>query len=123
MSKKISILACLVVIAFYKEAFAGGFYKLYPLWLEYVYRLLVLTLITAGLFVCFSIFNTLRGGKFGLPWVFIVVAMAAIFIRMLLGVLTVFNIAFFQAIAFAGLDILFFLLLLVGFVLYKVGLK
>lgn len=123
MSKKIFILAGLIIIAFYKESFAGEFYKLYPLWLEYVYRLLMLILITAGLFACFSIFNTLRGGKFGLPWVLMMMAMIAIFIRTLLGVLTVSNIAFFQAVAFAGLDILFFLLLLVSFVLYKVGLK
>jgi len=123
MSKKIFILAGLMLIVLHRESFAGEFYKLYPTWLEYVYRLLILVLITAGLFVCLSIFNTLRGGKFGLPWVLILMAMIAIFIRTLLGVLTVFNIAFFQAVAFAGLDILFFLLLLVSFVLYKVGLK
>lgn len=123
MGKKVSVLAGFLVAIFYNEAFAGEFYKLYPLWLESAYRFLILILIAACLFVCFSVFNTLRGGKFGMPWALLLVALVAIFVRTLLEVLTVFNIAYFQAYVFAGIYILFFLLLLVGFILYKIGLK
>ncbi len=123
MGKKVSALVAFLVATFFNEAFAGEFYKLYPLWLEYAYRLLALVLISAGLFVCFSVFNTLRGGKFGLPWAFLLMALVTIFIRTLLEVLTVFDIAYFQAYVFAGIYILFFLLLLVGFILYKIGLE
>jgi hypothetical protein len=106
-----------------KAAFAGEFYKLYPQWLEYTYHLLSLGLIVVALGVSFSIFRNLKGGQLSKPWIIILIALFIIFVRTALSILTVFDIQFFQAIAFAGLDILFFILLLVGLILYKVGLS
>ncbi|MCP4581391.1 MAG: hypothetical protein GY839_07210 [candidate division Zixibacteria bacterium] len=106
-----------------KAAMAGEFYKLYPQWLEYSYHLLSLGLIATSLGVSYSIYRNLKGGQLSVPWVIILIALFVIFIRTVFSILTIFDVQFFQAIAFAGLDILFFILLLIGLILYKVGLN
>jgi hypothetical protein len=122
MRLKTAILTILMVAFTGKIALAGEFYKIHPGWLEYIYYLLLFGLIIVCLSTSYSIFTNLKGGKLSLPWLFVVIALAVVLIRTFFGILTVFNIQYFQAMLFAGLDILFFILLLTGLVLYKVGL-
>jgi hypothetical protein len=61
----------------------------------------------------------MQGGKLGLPWLFIMISLISIFIRTALGFLTVLEAAYFKAFVFAILDLIFFLLLLGGLLLYK----
>ena len=123
MKAKNIIICALAFLTTSSTAFAGEFYKLHPQWLEYTYHILMLGLIVLGLGVSLSIFSNLKGGKLSRSWLIILAALLVILARTVLGILTVFDIQFFQAIAFAGLDILFFILLLVGLILYKVGLN
>ena len=102
---------------------AGEFYQLYPAWLQYAYYFALAALIFIALIVSFGIFGNLKGGKLGLPWIFIILAFFAVLARTVLGILTVFDLAYFQAVVMAGLDVLFFVLILIGLVLYKVGLE
>ncbi|MCD6163309.1 MAG: hypothetical protein J7K40_12990 [candidate division Zixibacteria bacterium] len=104
-------------------ALAGEFYKLYPYWLEYGYHILIQIMLIVGLFVSFSVFRTLKGGNLGRAWLFIFLAIIVMTARTTLGLLTVFNIAYFQALMFAGLDVLFYFLLIMGLILYKIGLE
>jgi hypothetical protein len=123
MRLKTLIATTLAVVFVSKMALAGEFYKLYPQWLEYAYNFLLLGFICICLSLSYSIFNNLKGGKLSLPWLFIMISMVVILARTVMSILTVFDIQYFQAIVFAGLDILFFILLLLGLVLYKVGLS
>ncbi len=123
MRIKTLFLTGLIVLFNSRITLAGEFYKLYPQWLEYVYHLFLGTFILAGLIVSYSIFNNLRGGKLGITWILIMLALTAILARTVLALLTIFDIAFFQAIVYAGLDVLFILLLLTGLILYKIGLN
>jgi len=123
MRFKTVILTILIITLTSKMALAGEFYKLHPKWLEYAYNLVLFGIIGICLGISYTIFNNLKGGKLSLPWLFIVLSLIVILARTVLGVLTVFDIQYFQAMLFAGLDILFFILLLVGLVLYKVGLS
>jgi len=123
MRLKTAILTILTIAFTSKIALAGEFYKIHPQWLEYAYNLLLFGLICVSLSTSYSIFTNLKGGKLSLPWLFVVIALVVILIRTVLGILTIFDIQYFQAILFAGLDILFFILLLTGLVLYKVGLN
>lgn len=123
MRLKTVILTLLFITLTSKMALAGEFYKLHPKWIEYIYNLLLFGFIGVCLGLSYSIFNNLKGGKLSLPWLFIVISLAVILARTVLSILTVLDIQYFQAMLFAGLDILFFLLLLVGLVLYKVGLS
>ncbi len=122
--KRISqFLVPIAILASGKSAYAGEFYNLYPRWLELTYHGLLTLIIVVGFFLCFSIFNNFKGGKMGMPWIIIMIAFVAALARMVMSLLSVFDIQYFQAIAFAGLDILFFILLLIGLILYKVGLE
>jgi len=110
---------CLIILAIPESAWAGDFYKLYPSWLEFIYHLLLLAFIAACLYTSYSIYTTMQGGKLGLPWLFIMISLISIFIRTALGFLTVLEAAYFKAFVFAILDLIFFLLLLGGLLLYK----
>ena len=123
MTTRILTLTGLAVAMPVNFAFAGGFYRLTPYWLGYIYQLLLLGLIFIGVIVSFSVYRSLRDGNLGRPWLFIMLALIVIMARSVLGTLTVFNIAFFQATLFAGLDVLFYILLLIGLFRYKVGLN
>lgn len=123
MKLKTLILSSLTVLLPINIAFAGEFYKLHPYWLEYGYHILIQVLLIVGLFVSFSVFRTLKGGNFGRSWLFIFLAIFVMTARTVLGMLTIFDIAFFQAYMFAGLDILFYILLMLGLILYKIGLE
>ena len=122
MRIKISTLTSLAVLFPAKIALAGGFYKIIPYWLEYIYHLLLLGLIAVGFIACFSVYRTLKGGKLGKSWLVILIAFTMIFARTVLGTLTIFDIAYFQALIFAGLDVLFYIFLVIGLILYKIGL-
>jgi len=117
------ILTGLAVLLPGKVALAGGFYKLTPYWMEYVYHLLLLGLIVVGLIVCFLVFRALKGGNLGKSWLFFFLALVVMLTRSVLATLTVFDIAFFQAAVFAGLDVLFYLLFVTGLIKYKIGLN
>jgi len=117
------IITGLAVLLPGKVALAGGFYKLTPYWMEYIYHLLLLGLIALGLIVSFSVFRALKGGNLEKPWLFFLLALAVMLARSVLGTLTVFDIAFFQAAVFAGLDVLFYLLFVIGLIKYKIGLN
>jgi len=101
---------------------AGSFYDLTPNWLDYIYHGLLVGLIFLAMIVCLLIFRNLRGGNLGRPWFILTIALLAILARSVLGILTIFDIAYFQATVFAGLDVLFFLILLIGLMTYKIGL-
>ena len=117
----ISVFTAIIVTG--QPVFAGEFYKLYPRWLDQGYHVVLAALLLVGFFVCLSIFNNFKGGKLGLPWIIIMIGFIAGLARSILSVLTVFDMQYFQAAAFAGLDILFFVLLLLGLILYKFGLE
>jgi hypothetical protein len=123
MQRKFMALIAAVMIAAVKPVYAGEFYKLYPSWLESLYHILLTLLIILCVFVSYLLFKNFKGGKLGLPWIIIIVAFIAILARSIMGLLAVFDIQYFQALAFAGLDIAFFVLLLIGLILYKVGLE
>ena len=116
-------LTALIILFFSNLVSAGEFYKLYPQWLEYAYYFALAALIFLALIVMFGIFGNLKGGKLGLPWIFMILAFVAMLARTVLGILTIFDLAYFQAVVLAGLDVLFFVLILIGLVLYKVGLE
>jgi hypothetical protein len=122
MRIRLYIMAILTVLFPGNLAFAGNFYKIVPHWLEYAYHILLILLIFLAFLFCFSIFKTLRDGKLGKPWLLFLLAFASMFARTILGILTVFNIAYFKALVFAGLDILFFVFFLIGLIIYKLGL-
>jgi len=117
------IFAAAVIAVFPNPAWAGEFYKISPSWLEFAYYLSLLALIAACLYTGYSIYSTMQGGKLGLPWAFVMSALSAVLLRTILGFLSVIEVAFFKAIVFAVLDILFFLLLLIGLLLYKKNLE
>lgn len=122
--RRINLLAIsLGILVICKPVFAGEFYKLYPGWLELVYHIALAVILAASLIVSLTIFRNFKGGKLGVPWIIILIAFSAMLLRSLMSILTVFNLQYFKAIAFAGLDILFFILLLIGLLLYKVGLE
>jgi len=123
MRLKITILSGVMILMAAKTASAGEFYKLYPTWLEFVYHIFLVAFSLASLVYSYSIFSNLRGGRLGLPWIFILLALVAMLGRTALGILTVFDIAYFQALVFAGLDASFIVLLLIGLIIYKTGLN
>ena len=102
---------------------AGGFYQLAPSWLDTIYHFVLLSLIVVGLIVCLMIFRNLKGGNLDKPWLFFVIALALMLIRSILATLTIFDAGYFQAIVFAGLDVGFYVMFLIGLVLYKIGLN
>jgi hypothetical protein len=106
-----------------QPVFAGEFYKLYPRWLELGYHLSLTLLILGSMVVSFLIFSNFKGGKLGWPWILVMIGFGALLVRMVMSLLTVFDAQFFQAVAFAGLDILFFILILIGLILYKIGIE
>jgi hypothetical protein len=112
-----------IILIAAKTASAGEFYKIYPTWLEFGYHIFLVVFSAASLLYCYSIYGNLRGGRLGLPWIFILLALVAMLARTAMGILTVFDVAFFQAIVFAGLDALFITLLLIGLIIYKTGLN
>jgi hypothetical protein len=112
-----------VALILSQTAYAGEFYKLYPQWLESLYYLLLALFIIGSIALSYFIFSNLKGGKLGRPWIFIMAGLGVWFIRTIMGILTAFDVQYFQAAAFAGLDILFFILLLAGLILYKIGLE
>lgn len=112
-----------IIIMTIKTASAGEFYKIYPTSLELGYHIFLVIFSAACLLYSYSIFSNLRGGRLGLPWIFILLALVAMLGRTVLGILTVFDIAYFQALVFAGLDALFIVLFLVGLIIYKTGLN
>jgi hypothetical protein len=123
MQRKLMATVAAVMLAAVKPVYAGEFYKLYPSWMDMLYHILLTFLIILCAFVGFLLFKNFKGGKLGMPWLIIICAFVVILIRSIMGILVVFDIQYFQALAFAGLDILFFILLLVGLILYKVGLE
>lgn len=123
MNKLKALLTFLIILSSSEYAAAGEFYKLYPQWLEYLYYFLLVGLISAALIIALTIFNNLKGGKLGLPWIFFMMAFVVMLARTVFGILTVLDVAYFRAVVLAGLDIAFFVLLLAGLVLYKVGLE
>jgi hypothetical protein len=100
-------------------AYAGEFYPLRPSWLEFFYHFCLLAIIITSVYTCYSIYATMRGGKLGTPWLMMLIALSVALLRTILGFLTVVELAFFKAIAFAILDLAFFLLLIIGLFLYK----
>jgi hypothetical protein len=119
MKRKFPILTAIILLAVPAIANAGEFYPLRPSWLEFFYHLGLLAIISAGVFTCYSIYVTMRGGKLGTPWLMILIALSVELLRTILGFLTVLEVAFFKAIAFATFDLAFFLLLMIGLFLYK----
>ncbi len=101
------------------QASAGQFYEIHPPWLQFVYHLLLLVLIAGSAFVGYSIFGAMRGGKLGRPWLFISAALGIMLLRTIFGFLGILGVAYFKALLFAGLDILFIALFLTGMVLYR----
>ena len=122
MNTKIKILTILGIFFPGNIALAGGFYKLTPYWLEYVYHFALLGLVLISLIISFHVFKVFKGGKLGKSWFLFLLAFIAIIARSVLGLLVIFDIAYFHALAFAGLDVLFYLLLTTGLILYKTGL-
>jgi hypothetical protein len=114
---------CLAILAIPELAWAGDFYKLYPSWIEFIYHLLLLAFIAASLYTSYSIYKTMQGGKLGLPWLLVMISLIAVFLRTILGFLTVLEVAYFKAIVFAILDLIFFILLMAGLLLYKENLE
>lgn len=122
--KKISqLLIPITILLSSRSVFAGEFYNLFPRWLELGYNGLLAIFMIVGFFICLSIYNNFKGGKLSMPWIIIMIAFLAALVRLIMSVLTIMDIQYFVAIAFAGMDILFFILLLIGLILYKVGLE
>jgi len=119
MNKYLSKILVPAIVFWPVHALAGQFYEIHPPWLQFVYHLLLLVLIAGSAFVGYSIFGTMRGGKLGRPWLFISVALGIMLIRTVFGFLAVLGLAYFKALLFAGLDILFIALFLTGIVLYR----
>jgi hypothetical protein len=123
MYRKILIATLAAILMVSRPVYAGEFYKLYPSWLELLYHILSALFIVISVFVSYLIFKNFKGGKLGLPWIFIIISLLLMLVRSIMSLLTIFDIQYFQALAFAGLDIMFFILLLIGLILYKVGLE
>jgi len=121
--RKLMIISLATIALTGRPVSAGEFYKLYPRWLELGYQFSLALLIMGSMVVSYLIFSNFKGGKLGWPWILVMIGLGALLVRMVMSLLTVFDTQYFQAVAFAGLDILFFILLLIGLILYRVGIE
>jgi hypothetical protein len=124
MNKSIAIMILsLAVLAIPAYALAGEFYQLTPTWFGYLYYLLTMALIVACFYTSYLIYNTMKGGKLGLPWVLFLISFGALFLRTVLGFLTFIDAGYFKAVVFAVLDLIFIIALMIGLLLYKENLN
>ena len=123
MKSRLIVISSVVLAAIPQIAYAGEFYPLRPSWFEFIYHLCLMAFIAACLYISYSIYATMRGGKLGLPWLMMLLSFSVVLLRTILGFLTVLEVAFFKALAFAILDLAFFILLMVGLLLYKENLE
>jgi hypothetical protein len=114
---------CLIILAIPEYAMAGEFYQLAPAWFGYVYYLLMLAFIVACLYTSYLIYNTMKGGKLGLPWMLFLISFIALLLRTALGFMTFIDVAYFKAPVFAILDLAFIISLMGGLILYKENLN
>ncbi len=116
-------LSCLAILAIPEYALAGEFYLLTPTWFGYLYYLLTMALIVACLYTSYLIYNTMKGGKLGLPWSLFLISFGALLLRTVLGFLTFIDAGYFKAVVFAVLDLIFIIALMIGLLLYKENLS
>jgi hypothetical protein len=100
-------------------ALAGEFYQLAPAWFGYLYYLLMLAFIVACLYTSYLIYNTMKGGKLGLPWMMFLISFIALLLRTMLGFMTFIDVAYFKAVVLAILDFAFIIPLMIGLLVYK----
>jgi hypothetical protein len=118
-----TIAICLAILAIPEYALAGEFYQLTPAWFGYVYYLLTMAIIVACFYTSYLIYNTMKGGKLGLPWALFLVAFGSLILRTGLGFLTFIDAGYFKAAVFAVLDLIFIVALMIGLLLYKENLN
>lgn len=123
MKKLLSKIIVTGMIMIPGTAAAGQFYEIHPPWLQIVYYLLLLVFLAGSAFLGYSIYAAMRGGKLGRPWLLMTIALAVMLVRTVFGFVAVLGLAYFKALFFAGLDVLFVVLLIIGMILHKESLQ
>jgi hypothetical protein len=113
----------LAILLIPEYAAAGEFYQLTPSWFGYLYYLLTMALIAACIYASYLIYNTMKGGKLGLPWMLFLISFIALILRTMLGFMTFIDVAYFKAVVFAILDLFFIIALMAGLLIYKENLN